>query len=157
MDISRFLVNYYYRCNFSQIIQQYFLLQFFTIVKSILSYDREEWGECERKRKKKKINPYRSSSIYIFQMLDELAWVTYISYRPNQEKSTHFTTAFQSIWSTHILPKDPRFPNISIKADTRQSHIRLRVITSSVSKFRGISGSWSKLRSPLCVKKEDEK
>lgn len=73
MDISRFLVNYYYRCNFSQIIQQYFLLQFFTIVKSILSYDREEWEECERKRKKKKINPYRSSSIYIFQMLDELA------------------------------------------------------------------------------------
>lgn len=55
MDISRFLVNYYYRCNFSQIIQQYFLLQFFTIVKSILSYDREEWGGAKERGKRRKL------------------------------------------------------------------------------------------------------
>lgn len=67
-------------------------------------------------------------------MLDELTW--FISFLTDPtlihiRNPPISTTAFQSIWGTHI--ENPRFPNISINRlrANRESHIRLRVITSS--------------------------
>lgn len=85
-----------------------------------------------------------------------------ISYRPNPYPRNPPITAFQSIRSTHILPKDPRFPNISINQvrANRESHIRLRVITSRSFKESLVRDRsydrWNVSPPHLPVKKKDE-
>ena len=90
--------------------------------------------EEKKKKKKNKINSYREIilSCYIFQML-ELTWA--ISYRSNpypRNPPISLPRFNQFEARTFPFPKDPRSPNISIKATiraNRESHIRLRVIT----------------------------
>lgn len=55
MDISRFLVNYYYRCNFSQIIQQYFLLQFLPSLKVSFRTITRNGGSAKERGKRRKL------------------------------------------------------------------------------------------------------